>query len=173
MNESLADRIFSIATAPYSGNPDVQCDMSLALDAICDEVRALVEEITELKTIHKGYRKRMMSEIVELKSEITEQKDWNKKFIDMPNAEIEELKAENAELKRKKWTHCPECGCREFTHVNSLGKGFRICAKCEQEWWTDINYKEIHTKEKCDELKSQLTEAQSLIERYQRGDLVV
>ena len=151
MNESLADRIFSIATAPYSGNPDVQCDMSLALDAICDEVRALVEEITELKTIHKGYRKRMMSEIVELKSEITEQKDWNKKFIDMPNAEIEELKAENAELEALTARQVKRTGKLTGLLDEQLG------TPCEQ----------IRHKQERDELKAELVKAGTRIKQLE------
>lgn len=39
-----------------------------------------------------------------------------------------------------KCTACPECGCKEYTHDDFLGKGFRVCASCEQEWWIDIDY---------------------------------
>jgi len=35
---------------------------------------------------------------------------------------------------------CPECGYPEYTNENELGKGFRLCKKCKQEWWSDINY---------------------------------
>lgn len=35
---------------------------------------------------------------------------------------------------------CPECGSAEFEHEDALGVGFRVCAECSQEWWTDINY---------------------------------
>lgn len=36
---------------------------------------------------------------------------------------------------------CPECGCDEYEYENLLGDGFRLCAKCGQDWWTDIDYK--------------------------------
>jgi len=41
-----------------------------------------------------------------------------------------------------KWKHCPECGSNEVYHPadNSLGDGYRVCIKCKQEWWTDIDY---------------------------------
>ena len=35
---------------------------------------------------------------------------------------------------------CPECGCQEHTHGDQLGKGYRVCANCWQEWWKDIDY---------------------------------
>lgn len=35
---------------------------------------------------------------------------------------------------------CPECGCAEYTDKNALAEGYRVCAKCGQEWWTDVNY---------------------------------
>lgn len=35
---------------------------------------------------------------------------------------------------------CPECGSAELEHEDALGVGFRVCAECSQEWWTDINY---------------------------------
>lgn len=40
---------------------------------------------------------------------------------------------------------CPECGCKEYTNENFIGKGYRNCTMCGQEWWTDVNYnKPIH-----------------------------
>lgn len=39
-----------------------------------------------------------------------------------------------------KTNKCPECGCSEYVHKNELGEGFRMCKKCHQEWWTDIDY---------------------------------
>jgi hypothetical protein len=35
---------------------------------------------------------------------------------------------------------CPECGCKEYTNENFIGKGYRNCTTCGQEWWTDVNY---------------------------------
>ena len=35
---------------------------------------------------------------------------------------------------------CPECGCAEYTHKDEFAEGFRVCAKCGQDWWTDVNY---------------------------------
>lgn len=38
-----------------------------------------------------------------------------------------------------KTTACPECGCVEFVDFH-LSNTHRICAKCGQEWFTDIEY---------------------------------
>lgn len=35
---------------------------------------------------------------------------------------------------------CPECGCKTVRGINELGKGFRQCDACGQDWWTDITY---------------------------------
>lgn len=35
---------------------------------------------------------------------------------------------------------CPECDCAEYLHKNAIGIGYRVCAKCGQEWWTDVDY---------------------------------
>lgn len=35
---------------------------------------------------------------------------------------------------------CPECGCQQFEQENAIGPGYRVCVKCGQEWWTDIDY---------------------------------
>ena len=36
---------------------------------------------------------------------------------------------------------CPECGCKESSHHDGqLGKGYRVCPNCGQEWWADIDY---------------------------------
>ena len=40
----------------------------------------------------------------------------------------------------KLFDQCPECGCKEIRNENLLGEGFRHCAKCGQEWWTDVKY---------------------------------
>ena len=41
-----------------------------------------------------------------------------------------------------KCSSCPECGCEEVLHnyIDFIGLGFRYCAKCGQEWWTDVHY---------------------------------
>ena len=41
-----------------------------------------------------------------------------------------------------KCTACPECGDHAIDPESEdvLGPGFRICAACGQEWWTDIDY---------------------------------
>ena len=43
---------------------------------------------------------------------------------------------------------CPECGCKDFVHEDIVGEGYRMCIKCEQEWWVDIDY----ISPKCDEV---------------------
>lgn len=35
---------------------------------------------------------------------------------------------------------CPECGCEEYECEDYLGKGFRNCKSCGQEWWLDVKY---------------------------------
>jgi len=35
---------------------------------------------------------------------------------------------------------CPECGCFDAINRDNEDKGYRICMKCGQEWWIDINY---------------------------------
>lgn len=37
---------------------------------------------------------------------------------------------------------CPECGCKDVIKEfnNYLGEGSRVCQKCRQEWWVDIDY---------------------------------
>ena len=42
-----------------------------------------------------------------------------------------------------KCKQCPECGCKEdiSSYADSLGIGYRVCSKCEQEWCTDIDYR--------------------------------
>jgi hypothetical protein len=44
------------------------------------------------------------------------------------------------------WDFCPECGSEEHTNDNLLGDGFRFCAGCGQEWWTDIDYSSVVVK---------------------------
>ncbi len=44
------------------------------------------------------------------------------------------------------WGFCPECGCEEYDHDGFLGEGFRFCATCGQEWWTDIDYSSVVAK---------------------------
>lgn len=41
---------------------------------------------------------------------------------------------------------CPECGHEEYEDEGFLGKGFRVCAKCHQEWWLDVKYNSIYSK---------------------------
>ena len=41
----------------------------------------------------------------------------------------------------EKCTECPECGSPDYIHPDYLAFGYRVCAKCEQEWYTTINYK--------------------------------
>lgn len=52
--------------------------------------------------------------------------------------ELEEGK--DFELKIEKDNGCPECGCMEYIQENLVGKGYRMCKDCGQEWWTDIQY---------------------------------
>lgn len=40
---------------------------------------------------------------------------------------------------------CPECGYIEYTHKDAIGKGYRVCKSCFQEWWTDIDYKALQS----------------------------
>ena len=47
-----------------------------------------------------------------------------------------------------KTTSCPECGCKEFNNENLVGEGYRVCDKCGQEWWADIDYS--RSCDKCD-----------------------
>jgi hypothetical protein len=47
---------------------------------------------------------------------------------------------------KDKWTECPECGCKETEHDNALANGFRVCVKCKQEWWADIDYSNPHVE---------------------------
>jgi len=44
-----------------------------------------------------------------------------------------------------KCLECPECACVDYTHEDELGDGFRLCIKCKQEWWTNINYKKYRS----------------------------
>ena len=39
-------------------------------------------------------------------------------------------------------TKCPECKCDEVMDEMSdtLGDGYRVCSKCKQEWYTDVDY---------------------------------
>jgi hypothetical protein len=38
------------------------------------------------------------------------------------------------------WSYCPECGCEEPRY----GEGpHKQCARCFQEWFTDIDYSEV------------------------------
>ena len=39
-----------------------------------------------------------------------------------------------------KCNRCPECSCVEFINMNLLGEGYRVCRRCGQEWWVDIDY---------------------------------
>ena len=39
---------------------------------------------------------------------------------------------------KSKW--CPECGCGKTYCDGYLGEGYRVCARCDQEWWTTIDY---------------------------------
>jgi len=39
-----------------------------------------------------------------------------------------------------KYERCPECGCPTFIMPDHLGEGYRICSKCKQEWWENIDY---------------------------------
>ena len=43
---------------------------------------------------------------------------------------------------------CPECGCKEVKFMDSIGKGYRVCANCYQEWWIDIDYTDYFNKER-------------------------
>ena len=47
---------------------------------------------------------------------------------------------------RKGCAWCPECGCPQTTNNDWLGDGFRMCADCGQEWWTDITYDKQHPR---------------------------
>ena len=44
-----------------------------------------------------------------------------------------------------KCLECPECACVDYAHEDELGEGFRLCIKCKQEWWTNINYKKYRS----------------------------
>lgn len=39
-----------------------------------------------------------------------------------------------------KCKQCPECNHTKFINVDELGDGFRNCANCGQEWWTNVDY---------------------------------
>jgi len=43
---------------------------------------------------------------------------------------------------KPKCSACPECGDHAIDPESEdvLDPGFRICAACGQEWWTDIDY---------------------------------
>ena len=41
---------------------------------------------------------------------------------------------------KPKCTCCPECGGHAIEDEDVLGPGYRVCAACGQEWWTDIDY---------------------------------
>lgn len=47
---------------------------------------------------------------------------------------------------RKGCSWCPECGCPRTTNHDWLGDGFRMCADCGQEWWSDITYDKQHPR---------------------------
>lgn len=40
-------------------------------------------------------------------------------------------------------TKCPECGSTEYNGEDFYSNNSRICTDCGQEWFTDINYKEV------------------------------
>ena len=91
---------------------------------------------------------------------------------------IKSLEQENERLKEllkdidaPECTNCPECHTALYVNKNYLGKGFRQCAKCGQEWWTDINYGKIdlHTKPLVKQnaaLQAELSEARELSKSY-------
>jgi ribosomal protein L32 len=37
-------------------------------------------------------------------------------------------------------TRCPECQCDECSHTGLIEESHRVCAKCGQEWFTDVDY---------------------------------
>lgn len=41
-----------------------------------------------------------------------------------------------------KTSACPECGCKKYLNKKLVGEGYRMCEKCHQDWWVDINYME-------------------------------
>ena len=51
-----------------------------------------------------------------------------------------------APLLSVKCSVCPECGCADFTHDDTLGEGYRVCADCQQEWWINIDYAETEVE---------------------------
>lgn len=54
------------------------------------------------------------------------------------------LASAEAENKRlKTWAYCPECGSDEIHHA---AKEHKQCAKCWQEWFSDVNYSDAVTK---------------------------
>ena len=69
---------------------------------------------------------------------------------------------------KQKCTDCPECGCVEYNAEDQLGKGFRICNKCDQEWWTDVEYEDGALAERVEELESLFDLQQSRMEEATR-----
>lgn len=41
---------------------------------------------------------------------------------------------------------CPKCGNANVRKdlSDTFGRGYRVCRQCEQEWWVDIDYGNIH-----------------------------
>jgi hypothetical protein len=68
---------------------------------------------------------------------------------DRVNSFREECERLKEEVSGTECICCPECHCADYVNKNLLGKGFRQCKQCGQEWWTDINYGKIdlHTKQ--------------------------
>jgi hypothetical protein len=71
---------------------------------------------------------------------------------DLPYGEIEKyVRAIQTEARRAAqphgdvpiWTYCPECGGAEVVNKDALGRGYRQCKSCGQEWWTDIDYASV------------------------------
>lgn len=44
-------------------------------------------------------------------------------------------------MEKIKTTQCPECGCKEYVNENLVGDGYRMCRKCHQDWWVDVDYR--------------------------------
>ena len=47
---------------------------------------------------------------------------------------------------------CPECGSPWFGNKNMCGDGHRVCYVCHQDWWTDIEYKNIAKRQELPEM---------------------
>ncbi len=66
------------------------------------------------------------------------------------------------------WTYCPECGSDAYREDRSLGNEHRQCEKCQQEWFTDIDYTDAVQSNLSErqKLEAELREANSKLQRH-------